>query len=699
MHHIARPRAAETQRPVWAALLLHLRAEVVGLLHPVLWITLVSLFIVFLLVPQLPLHYRINVGYEEGVGSDLPFLRNFHGAEQSEYGTFRWTNGASTILAPGIGQRSVVATISILPVPDAIYAAGVQSLAIYSGERLLTDAAVRQEGRRYWLIVPANAQGDVRLSLHSATVSLPNDPRNLGVPVGRVTITALPTRGVAPSWMPVGYWLGAVVLGWMAIRHALQTPYPAHHPSWQGARLPLRHAALAHGGLATLVALAVLLDPPRWAFGAQAALIACALAYPLAIIGRRALPALAARLGVPLDAVSLGWLTFFIILSFALRYGGRLYPNSMHGDIGFHHNRFNDMASGLIYIVSLNRGVEFPYPPGPYTLIAPLVLIGLHPRTALQLGAAIADAVSVAVVYAITARVAGQRLALLAGGLYIFTAATFMTTWWAFMTHIYTQLLHLLLIAALCWAIAAWQTDTPRARLAWTFGVGLLAAMVFLGHFGFFINTALLMTGLTAAVWGLSWRNLEWAKRIRWPLALAIGGAGGLAILFFYSAYGPMFLDQLQMAREGGLPAVAGRQPASRALMWQRLWRDGFIIHFGLFPLLLMPWGLWRLWRAGRRESGLSPRRTVLWLALGSLAIGLIFAIFPFITGVTNSPRWLMFLAWVVAVGAALAIEDLWQRGWIGRSLIVLMGAFTLANTAWFWIGPMLWRIRPPEPF
>lgn len=128
---------------------------------------------------------------------------------------------------------------------------------------------------------------------------------------------------------------------------------------------PPAHTYLAVGVLAGLLALAALLDPPRWAFGATAALIACALAYPLALAARRALPALAARLHLPLDALSLSWLTLFIALSFALRYGGRLYPDSMHGDIGFHHNRFNDMVWGLIVIVSRNRGLTFPTRPAP----------------------------------------------------------------------------------------------------------------------------------------------------------------------------------------------------------------------------------------------------------------------------------------------------------------------------------------------
>lgn len=690
---IAQPRAAA--RSTGNAVLAWLRAEALGLVHPYLGAVLAALALVFFLVPHLPFHYRIDAGHEEGVGSDLPFLRGFNGAEHGDYGTFRWTAGESSILLPGVGRRALLVSLTLLP---GSATPGPQEVTVFAGDRALATLPLRPAGGRYWLIAPPATQddGSLDLTLYSSTFSPPDDPRRLGVPLALVTVTALPAGLIAPAWAPSGIWLGATALAWMSARHALGAPYPL--PDRAGRTRPV-HTYLAVGLLAGLLALAALLDPPRWAFGAGAALIACALAYPLAVAARRALPALAARLNVPLEAFSLNWLTFFIVLSFALRYGGRLYPDSMHGDIGFHHNRFNDMVWGLIFIVSKNRGVDFPYPPGPYAIVAPLTLIGLHPRVLLQLGAALVDALSAAVIYAIAARVTAQRVALLAAGIYIFTAATFMTTWWAFMTHIYTQFFHLLLIATLALAFSAWQSNAPDARRWWTLGVSLLLSMVFLGHFGFFINTTLLVTGLTLAIWASSRRD-TWARRARWPLTLAVAGAGALALIFFYSAYVPMFLHQFQTAREGGLNAVAGREPANRALMWQNLWRNGFVIHFGLFPPVLMPWGIWRLWRAVRADaSGAGPQRAVLWLALGSLAVALVFAVFPFVAGVTNSPRWLMFIAWVVALGAALAVEALWRRGWWAHLLVTLMGALTLANTAWFWIAPMLWRVRPPEPF
>ncbi|NTU81853.1 MAG: hypothetical protein HGA45_21165 [Chloroflexales bacterium] len=698
---IAPPRAQTAGRDSYVGPGAWLQAELAGLAHPALWAALAVLLALFLIAPQLPLRYSFDVGREEGLGSDLPYLQGFNTAEQDELGTYRWTDDGATITVPGIGARNLLVRLDWLPTPAAALAASPQSYELAAGGVTIGALPLRPEGGSQLVVVPADAvaNGSLELRIRTATFTLAGDMRSLGARLSGVEVVDLRAGGLAaPDWAAALAWLGAVALGWMVARGALRMTN-AEGPTTTDLRSQPSPFVWALIAGVILVSMAALLDPPRWAFGAAPALIACALAYPLALGCRWGLPRLARRLDVPLDATSLRWLSLFIAMSFALRYGGRLYPDSMHGDIGFHHNRFNEAIWGLIAIVSVNRGVEFPYPPGPYLLVAPLTLVGLGPRALLQLAAAAADAVSAAVVYAIAARATGQRTALLAAGIYVFTAATFMTTWWSFDTHILTQLLHLLLIAGLSWALAAWQREGPAGALGSGLAVALLASLVFLGHFGFLINTALLLGLVAGAVWIASWRGAVWARRVRWPLTLAVGAAGAFAAVFFYSSYIPMFLGQIETAREGGLAAVAGRAPVSRAVMWQRLWRDGFIVHFGLFPLLLMPAGVWLLARRARGEAELGPRRALLWLILGSLAVALAFALFPFVAGVTNSPRWLMFIAWVVAVGAAVVAEALWRQGRWGRLATLAMGAFVVANTAWVWLGPMLWRIRPPEPF
>lgn len=58
-----------------------------------LWLALALFALLLALVSQSPLDYRINVGHEEGYGSDLPMLAGFHDFERANNDTIalRWT--------------------------------------------------------------------------------------------------------------------------------------------------------------------------------------------------------------------------------------------------------------------------------------------------------------------------------------------------------------------------------------------------------------------------------------------------------------------------------------------------------------------------------------------------------------------------------------------------------------------------------
>ena len=265
-------------------------------------------------------------------------------------------------------------------------------------------------------------------------------------------------------------------------------------------------------------------------------------------------------------------------------------------------------------------------------------------------------------------------------------------------------------------------TNDERRNSAFVFRlssfVGLLLAAVFLGHFGFFINTALLGGGLLLMIWLAAWRGNNWA-RVMWPpLTLAYAGALMVALGLFYSAFAPLLITQSQAVASGGLTGLAQREPVSRWVLWQVLWEAGFIVHFGFFPLLLAPFGLWmvrghktiddrrrsdiRFWslrQAQEKLFVLRPKTVLFALAAGSFVVSSLFAVLPFITQSTQSTRWLMFSAWAVAVTAALAARRLWRYGWVGKLVVLAMAGFVIWNTATLWLGALAWRIRPPEPF
>lgn len=688
--------AAAVGRSEWAAWQAVLR-------HPLSYVLPLIVALGVLVLAQLPLAYSIDVGIEEGYGGDLPHLRGFNTAERDDHGTFRWTRDEARIVVPGLGVRPVAVTLHFFPVSAAVYELGPRTMTIESHGQVVAVLPIRPTGGLFQFYVPADLmqQGTLDLVIRTATFTPPNpdDPRRLGTPLDKVTVQAGGTGRALPALGALLAWMAAAVLVWAAVLRAVGTS-------------PDLRRVLAGGGLllAVLVVLAAWLDPARWAFGAVPAVVAAGLAYLLVALLPLLLRDVAGRLAIPLDARTVGLLVLIVAVAFGMRYGGRLYPNSMHGDIYFHNNRFNEIIAGQIYLVSRHRGVDFPYPPATYLAVAPLALLHADPPWVFELSASLLDALSALLIFFIVVRVAAVSsqhrpqappgrawylpAALLATATYAFAPAFQMMMWWLFSTHIYTQAYALLLIAVLVeMSVRVLRMPSPLRLLPWAWVLLGLLLLVFLGHFGFFINVTLLGGIALLVVLPLAWRGVAAAQAARTPLLIA--GVGGvlLAAGFFYTAYTWLFLEQAQAAASGGMAAVAQRAPVDRARLWRIMWEAGFILHYGFFPLLLTPVGVLAVARLGR------PARGLLGLMLGTLLVSSVFALLPFITLSTHSTRWLLFSAWVVAIAWAFAVRWLWRYGWGGRLAVIGMSGFVGWTTGYYWIAPMLWRIRPPEPF
>jgi hypothetical protein len=683
-----------------------------------------------LLASQAPLSYRVDVGVEDGPGSDLPLVAGFHPRERDIQGTFRWTRSSSEIRLPGVGVRPLQLTLRFIAVSPEVAERGPREIELWANGTLAMRLPVRPQGAVYRVALPPAPGGAYLLELRSATFVPSGDERSIGAGLSAFGATA-PAGPALPPWRNTLIWLAAAALGWLALCRA------GFEPSASLATLL---------PLAALAALAALLDPPRFAFGAEPALAALGLGWLLAILLGRARPAvveLLGRLGIALPSGHWRWLTLMAVAVLATRYGGKIYPDSMPGDIGFHANRFVDVAYGTVLIVSRNRGVDFPYPPALYLLLMPLSLAGVDRRVALQLGGALLDALSPFLVYVIGAALVGRAwgrggalsVPLVAAAIYSFSAAGLMTTWWNFSTHIFTQFTHLLLIAALVLLAPLLlsnrrpTTDDRRPTTddrrpmsvirpsAVVAVLVLLQCLVYLGHFGFWMNMSLLGAFGLAALLVARRRSADtrWGRAF-WPLLAAFVVAEGLAALLFYTGYTGMLLAQAQAAATGGLTGLAGRPPQDRAVLWQILWDFGLRTHFGFFPLpLALCGGLLAAlgWpraevddpipsgdsRAAAPPVSSARRGVVLALMAGTLLIALFFAALPFLSGSTLSSRWLMFSAWAVAVGAALGAAWLWRRGAAGRLVAAAAGCYVVWITASMWLAALAWRVRPPEPF
>src|SRR6266508_3723172 len=457
------------------------------------------------LCAQAPFRYSFEVGRGTGPTSDLPFMQGFHEAEGREnHQGFRWSKAQEArIEIPGIGRRGVIADLAIVS-HRAQWLPGAPPtvLTLRSGDTTPFSFPLRLQGAHYLIYLPpaALADGALRLNLATDVWQKPGDNRDeLGVAIGqRVRIAGAQRDGLLlPDRAMLLAWPAVLVLLWLALR-ILRFPPPA--------------AFLLLLPLAIGVPLLMLLDAPRLGFGSLWSLQFGLLILLAAIVCAWAIPPLLARLGAhPNMSLRAGpqakphngrdegapeailrWLALLVVLSFALKYGGRLYPDSMPGDIQLHVNRYLKTVMGEVYILAKHRGLPFPFPTGSYLLLSPLTLLGLDIRFLLQFSAGLFEATTVLLLYLIVARTLGSpRLGLLAGAIYAVTAAGFMTTWFAFETQVAAQWCSIALLALLA---LAWPRLDDR-RVWWL--VVLLLGLVFLGHIGLFINIALL--GLLAA--------------------------------------------------------------------------------------------------------------------------------------------------------------------------------------------------------
>jgi hypothetical protein len=766
--------------------------------------------VLLLLAAQAPLHYALDIGTEEGYLSDRPIVADFYDPETSPSSgsSFRWTAERSLIRLPGVGQRPIELRLSLLPVNQEVATRGPKEIEVWAGGNLIGRLPIRPtSGGVYRLMVPPSRLGDQEIELRGATFTPTGDPRSIGTPVDAALLES--RAGPAwPAWGSTLPWLVSALLLWLALRRAGLAPNTAL-------------GGLLAGVL--LASLAALLDPPRFAFGAAPALTALALGWLLMLLlnaapaglllagAALALPAAALlaalgtkeyenwggrgavalglaaglllagwlrpafgslyrRVAPPIPPAARRWLMLLALLVLAARYGGKIYPDAMWGDIGFHTNRYTEVLQGLVLLLSRNRGVDFPYPPAFYLLVAPFALLGIDKRVLLQLGGALLDAASPFLVYTLAVSIGerrttkDERLAggsrspssdhsacwqrgVLAAGIYSLSASGFMITWWNFSTHTFSQFTHLLLITVL---VALYSTtdnrrltidDRPATQSSIVYGLSSMAAalfllqsLVYLGHFGFWMNMTLLGgMGLAALLIATIRARRGWGSF--WSLLAVFVAAELFAALLYYSAYTGLFIAQAQATATGGLTGLANRGPTDRALLWRNLWDAGFRIHFGFFPVPLALCGLalllgnrgqgtgdsrqaagGRRQAAGRKywarrqgdeetadiaqSSVLCPQSSVLvTLMVGTFLIALLFGSLPFISGSTLSTRWLMFSAWAIAVGAALTLQPLWRSGRAGRWLVVAMGGYMLWITASQWLGALAWRIRPPEPF
>ncbi len=647
-----------------------LRAWLTPLAEWPFWVLLSLLFLGIALVAQQPLHYVLDIGYEEGWRSDRPLISGWNTGEpehaQADELSYRWTTEASRVSFPGLGHQPLVVTIQQLGAAANPHAA---SDALHLSAKSAAVSHPLTSNRTAYIFLPPAATADGVLLLQAPTFTPPGDPRTLGVPIARVELASTTESLSVP---PVGlFWpLLLLPLAWVTARR------------WCLGR---QWASLAGLSLVALLLLALAGDRLRFIVAGEPLLGGAVWGLIVGIAVVWVSERYASRLGVQPSARFVRAVALLVFWLMLLRYGGRLYPESMIGDLGFHVNRQNEVLQGLIHLTSLHRGIAFPYPSAVYILLAPLRLLPIDPYTLVEWADAFFGAVGLLPIAYIALRAFDERRALLVTATYACLAPTMMALWWSFLSHIFSQEAIVLLIAVL---LGAWHQLRHPSGIALLVGV---LSLVFFGHFGLYINISLLLGGLLPLLW---WRFRHTSEvGSVYGLALALVIAELLALGLFYSAYLDLIVQKLGQFSSGGMGAVqGGRAAISRLALLRSLWRDGLVAHYAVIGIPLAVLGSYMLWRR-------APHSLIGYLVWGTIGVALLQAAIPFLTSSTISTRWLSFCAWVVALGTGIVLDWLWRRGKLGQTAALLALLWIGGNTLWLWVQALGYRIRPPEPF
>ncbi|NJM04970.1 hypothetical protein HC891_00155 [Candidatus Gracilibacteria bacterium] len=486
-------------------------------------------FLLLLLVTQLPFNYRFQVGIDQGAVTDKPFLRGFNGGELITWDeSWRWSRGEAAVVVPGIGQRAVLVGFDVVS-HRAQWQADIPPpvLTVDVGAGTPVDVVLRPQAARYTFYVPSEAMrnGSLNIGLRTEGWQNPNDARSeLGVAIGNwltVSSIAVPNL-VRPDWGLALSWPLGLGLLWVAVRTL---------------RFPPRQALLLLVPLALLVPLLAAFEAPRLAAGERWVIANGLLAIVGAGLCNWLVPPLLKYLGLAVPTAIVRWLLLLMVLSFAVKFGGQLYPAAMPGDLQLHVNRYTRTMFGEVYIPAQHRGLPFPFPNAPYIVIAPFTLF-VGPHLAFELMAGFCEATIVLIFFITLVRLTGSaQLGLFAAFSAALTAAGFMNAWFSFQTQVMAQWFTALLLMLV---VTRWPDYEDWGVWA---GITLLFTLAFQSHIGAFLNNGMLGVLLIPLLWLRAHTHAERRGTLR--LALAGLTAALFLLIFYYSGFAEMIITQL----------------------------------------------------------------------------------------------------------------------------------------------------------
>jgi hypothetical protein len=629
---------------------------------------------------QVPYTARLPIGGDTQTHrreDDAPFLSGFHASEPDDgttwqwwtlepaYG-YRWTQAESTVRLPGMGGGPWV--VSLHANSGRPGGEGVTS-SWQVGQTALPALSIPASGRVYRLLTHADAAGNLRIHLETPPYISPTDPRPLGFVLREVVAAPAATPLRPPAWGTLG-WLAAALGLFYGLGRWLVLP-----------RRPARLLGLAS---AALLALLLALHRPTVALMSPTLAGLALGCWGLALAGRLALaasarPALATR-------SQTGAIVALILLAFALRAGGMLYPHARFSDHLLHANNVLEVGLGNVYFTEglpdTRGGGDAPYPPGLYLLVAPALTFApadMESRALLvQLGVALLDSLVLALIWLLLRRAGlGQPAALLGAALYLLPLPMLLSFARGEYANLGGQVLALPVLALLGLGGARSGAGGRGVLL-----LALLASIGLLSHMGVAISLALVL----GAAWllGVGYWLRRRGEHGALPLAPGVLTAGGAAAagfvgLCYYSApqFVALFAARLTSGSTGPPAerisplAELGGIVAGLFAPWSELLP--LLVGLGLAGALL----LW--WVPPHTPSRNSLRALLLAWWLGS---GLSFAL---LLVAQQGVRWEHFLLPALCLGGGVALAALWRRGQAGRLVALgsLLAVLLHALTRW----------------
>lgn len=152
-------------------------------------------------------------------------LAGLNQVETGEWGDFRWTDGDSQVCVEGVGY-ALRSLVTVWLAGAYARSLGTNEVTLVAGQAEPVSVPLTTELRRYTMITGADQQAgaNVCLTIQSAAVRDPNNPRWLGVPFHGLRVIPLAAAGgVIPA--PAGIATGlALAIGWLALLHLSGVP-------------------------------------------------------------------------------------------------------------------------------------------------------------------------------------------------------------------------------------------------------------------------------------------------------------------------------------------------------------------------------------------------------------------------------------------------------------------------------------------